>query len=80
MKQTNIVSTRLQAKASPWGGAFQLDGKKRKEPYLGPRNASTVVLGRRYFKSCPASAANCLNSCQQKREIASATVFSTPGT
>ena len=27
-----------------------------------------------------ASAANCLNSCQQKREIASATLFSTPGT
>ena len=56
MKQTNIVSSRVQAKASHSGGAFQLDGKKWKEPYPGPRNASTVVLGRRYFKSCPAGA------------------------
>ena len=29
MKQTNIVSTRLQGEGSHWGGTFQLDGKIR---------------------------------------------------
>ena len=61
-----------------------------KEPNPGLRNANTIALERGVKLSNGswgmrqgdewASRASCLNSCQRKREIASAILFSTPAT